>query len=92
MVLGCALNVDILKAASLLSLTLQTECVDVVQGIKTILQAIAALQSLLKMSPKEWPTVKLVLSRIDSNNMYQGPISVKVMSPHAWTKPPQQVG
>ena len=37
--LGCAMYIDVLKAPSLLSLTLQNEFVDIVQGIKNNLQA-----------------------------------------------------
>ena len=60
--------IDVLKAPSLLSLTLQNEFIDIVQGVKNILQAVSSLEGLTKTSPKEWPTVKLVLLRIDSES------------------------
>ena len=71
MLMGCAMYIDVLKAPSILSLALQNESVDIVQGIKNILKSVTSLQSLSRVSPKEWPTVKLVLSRIESD-MYQG--------------------
>lgn len=67
--------VDILKAPSILSLTLQDDGVDIIQGIKSILKAASSLQSLYKENPREWSTMKLVLSRIteeDSKKVYQG--------------------
>ena len=75
MLIGCSMYVDILKAPSILSLTLQDDGVDIIQGIKSILKAVSSLQSLSKESPKEWSTVKLILSRITeegSNKVYQG--------------------
>ena len=48
---------------------------DLFQGIKNILKSSAALKSLSKVSPKQWPTVKLVLSKIEnesSSKVYQG--------------------
>ena len=75
MLIGCAMYVDILKAPSLLSLSLQEDGIDTVQGIKSILKSAGSLQSLSKEIPKEWPTVKLVLSRIvteGTDKTYQG--------------------
>ena len=72
MLVGCALNIELLKTPSLLSFSLQDDVVDIVQGIKNILKSISSLQALIKGTPKEWPTVKLVFSRIGSDNTYQG--------------------
>ena len=75
MLIGCAMYIDILKAPSILSLTLQDDKVDIIQGINSILKAASSLQSLSKENPKEWSSVKLVLSRItedDSKKVYQG--------------------
>ena len=52
MLIGCAMYIDILKAPSILSLTLQDDKVDIIQGIKSILKAAGSLQS--QENPKEW--------------------------------------
>ena len=73
--LGCALYADILKPASMLSLSLQNKAVDTVLGIKNILKAVTALNSLSKLDCSEWPTVKLFLGRLkeeDGQVTYQG--------------------
>ena len=75
MLTGCALYVDALKIPSLLSLTLQEDGIDIVQGIQGILKTSASLESLTKDPPNQWPTVKLVLSRITTegtSKVYQG--------------------
>lgn len=75
MLVGCAMYIDVLKAPSLLSLSLQDDGVDIIQGIKHILKSADALQSLAKQDPQQWPTVKLVLSRVTdegSQKLYQG--------------------
>ena len=59
MLVGCALYIDALKIPSLLSLSLQVDGVDVVQGIQNILKSSASWCHDL---PNQWPTVKLVLS------------------------------
>ena len=72
---GCALYVDILKPPSLLSLTLQHDKLDLVLGIKHILKTIKSLKALASQDPLQWPTVKLVCSRIkdeDGSKQYQG--------------------
>ena len=56
--------VDILKPPSLLSLSLQGCELDTVLGIKNILRSTAALKSLARQDPHEWPMVKLLLGRI----------------------------
>ena len=74
-VLGCALYVDILKPAAILSLCLQDSELDVVAGIKSILKSSASLKNLSKTEPTEWPTVKLVQGRISlegEDKVYQG--------------------
>lgn len=71
------LYVDILKAPSLLSLSLQGNELDVVLGIKNTLKAVGALKSLAKLDGLEWPTVKLLQGRIkdeDGEKSYQGAI------------------
>ena len=42
------------------------------QGLKLILKSKQSLQSLSEQNPLEWPTVKLVLSRLSDDNTYQG--------------------
>ena len=66
---------DILKPPSLLSLTLQDDKLDLVLGIKYILKTIKSLKALAGQDPLQWPTVKLVSSRIkdeDGSKQYQG--------------------
>ena len=66
---------DILKPPSLLSLTLQDNKLDLVLGIKHILKTIKSLKALAGQDPLQWPTVKLVCSRIkdeDGSKQYQG--------------------
>lgn len=75
MILGCALYVDILKPPSILSLSLQGSGLDIVLGIKNILKSVTALKNLAKQDALEWPTVKLLLGRIqevDGEMSYQG--------------------
>ena len=76
MLIGCSMYVDILKPPSILSLTLQDDGVDIIHGIRSILKTVSSLQTLSKENPKEWSTVKLVLSRITEDppgqKVYQG--------------------
>ena len=65
----------ILKAPSILSLTLQEEQIDIVSGLKHLLKSSSALQSLTQREPKNWPTIKLVVGRVSeegSQKFYQG--------------------
>ena len=64
MLVGCAMYIDVLKAPALLSLCLQKDGVDIIYCIEQILKSADALDSLAKQDPKQWPSVKLVLSRI----------------------------
>ena len=64
LLVGCALYVDLLKHPSLLSLTLQEKNLDLVLGIKHILKTIKSLKGLASQDSLQWPTVKLVCSRI----------------------------
>lgn len=75
MLIGCALYVDILKPPSLLSLTLQDHKVDIVLSIKHILKTSKSLRALAGQDPLQWPTIKLVQSRLKDENgkkEYQG--------------------
>lgn len=58
MLIGCDLYVDALRMPSLLSLTLQEDGIDIVQGIQSIFKSSASLESLTKDPPNQWPTVK----------------------------------
>lgn len=72
---GCAMYIKILKAPSILSLTLQEDRVDIVQGLKQILTSANAPQALAKRDPKNWPTVKFVVGRVSEDGdqkVYQG--------------------
>ena len=62
--LGCALYVDILQAPSFLSLTLQNDGLDIVQGIQHILKSHQSLKKLSSQDPLHWSTVKLLRKRI----------------------------
>lgn len=69
--------VDALKPAALLSLSLQEEKLDIVQGLQHILKSSKSLKSLAKQSPLDWPTVKLVCSRVteeSGDKVYQGAV------------------
>ena len=74
--LGCAMYIYILKPASYLSLCLQKDSIDVIFCMEHILKPASSLESLSKKDPKEWPIVKLLLSRIneetDGETTYQG--------------------
>jgi hypothetical protein len=77
MIIGCAMYVDALKSPSVLSLALQEDGLDIVQGIHSILKASSSLQLLMNDTPKQWPTVQLVLSRVKSegtDSVYQGAV------------------
>lgn len=66
MLLGCAMYVEVLKAPSILSLCLQKSDYDLVYGLKQILKVLDAIKSLKRLDPSLWPTVKLVMERINS--------------------------
>ena len=76
--IGCALYVDVLKSPSFLSLSLQKENLDIVMALQHILRSVKYLKALAESPPEEWPTAKLVLSKIASkeegNSEYQGTI------------------
>lgn len=75
MLIGSALYTDALKPASLLSLTLQDDNVDVIHGIKHILKSHGSLKKLSSQNPEEWPVTKVVLSRMKDEHggkVYQG--------------------
>ena len=76
-IFGCALYVDVLKAPSLLSQSLQSSELDIVLAMKSILKSASALSSLAGLDPVEWPTVCLLLKRIKNDGMdklYQGSV------------------
>ena len=81
-ILGCAMYVDILKSPTLLSLSLQGCELDTVLGIKNILKSSAALRSLARQDPLKWPTVELLLGRMDEGGekLYQSAV-LKNFSP-----------
>ena len=75
MIIGAALYIDTLKPASLLSLTLQNDDTDTVQGIQHILKCHSSLKKLTSQNPAEWPVTKVVLSKLKDENgggVYQG--------------------
>ena len=76
--IGCALYVDVLKSPSLLSLSLQKENLDIVMALQHILRPVKHLKALAESPPEEWPTAKLVLSKItrkeEANSEYQGAV------------------
>ena len=77
MLIGAAMYIDLLKAPALLSLCLQDEKLDIVRGIRHLLQSSKHLKSIAGQSPLEWPTVKLICGRIkddDGENVYQGAV------------------
>ena len=77
MLVGVAMYLDVLKPPSVLSLSLQDENLDTVGGIKNILKSSKSQKSLAEQDPIEWPTIKLVCSRIqeeDGDKVYQGTV------------------
>lgn len=75
MLVGAAMYIDVLKSPSILSLSLQDDSVDIVAGIKGILKASKALQQMSDVDPLEWPTMKLIRTRIKEEGgayAYQG--------------------
>ena len=73
--IGCALYIDILKAPSQLSLSLQKNEIDVISGIKHILKTTQTFQLLRKTDPQEWPTFTTVLATLadrEGSKSYQG--------------------
>ena len=74
-IVGCAMYVDILKPPSLLSMSLQGSKLDVVLGIKNTLKSLTELKNLEKKDPFEWPSVKLLLRKIENEGekkLFQG--------------------
>ena len=49
--------VDVLKAPSLLSLSLQDKNLDIVLGIKQILKSTKALKAMASQDPLQWPGI-----------------------------------
>ena len=77
MLIICAMSIDALKPLSILSLGLQGTCneVDIVISIESTLNSLKILMSLLEKEPCQWPTVKLIKTRIKEINgvmEYQG--------------------
>jgi len=64
-IVGSTLYVDILKSPSLLCMSLQASELDIVLGIKNTLKSTTALKTLARKDPFEWPTVKLLLRKVE---------------------------
>jgi len=73
--LGVYYYVDVLKSPLLLSLHLEKDNVNFVMALQHIFRSVKHIKVFAKSRPEEWPTVKLVLSKITSNeeanNVYQ---------------------
>ena len=70
-----ALTADAPKPVSLLSLILQDDNINVVQGLKHILKVHSCLMKLASQCPVGWSITKVVLSRLREENrgkVYQG--------------------
>ena len=84
MIIGAALYTYALKPASLLSLTLQDDNIDMVQTIKHILKSNSSLKKSTSQNLVKWPVTKIVLSKLKDENggkVYQGlelPYSTKL--------------
>ena len=74
--IGCALYIDVLQSPSLLSLSLQDECIDVASEIKNLLKSHRSLEKLSSQEPLKWPSVTSVYSKvkrgINDSSSYQG--------------------
>jgi len=68
MIIGSTLYTDALKSASLLSLSLENDDIDVVQGIKSILKPHTSLKKLTSQDVVDWPMSKMVLSKLQDEN------------------------
>ena len=64
MLIGTALYLDVLKTPACLSLCLQDDHLDIVGGIKSVLNLSKSLKSLAEDDPLQWQLPKLVCSRI----------------------------
>ena len=65
--------IEALKPVSLLRPTLQSDGADIIMTIENTLKSVKSLRSLSQKDPSEWPTVKLVKSRIEVvSQQYQG--------------------
>ena len=72
MLIGSAMYIEILKAPSMLSLTLQCDNLDIIEGINPIVKSVNTLMSLSKQDPLQWPQVKLLLTKVNDEGVYQG--------------------
>ena len=75
MLISCAMFFDALKPLSILSLVLQGNEVDIVMSIESTVNSLKTLMLLLEKEPCQWPTVKLIKTRIkdiDGVMEYQG--------------------
>ena len=75
MLIGSPLYVDLLKPASLLSLSLQRETLNIIHGLQAVLKLGKSLKCMAGQDPLQWTTVKLVCSRAKEEhggNVYQG--------------------
>lgn len=75
MLIGAAMYIDVLKPASILSLTLQGEKLDIVQGLQSILKSAKYLRNMSDKDFLQLPTISLVRSRVkeeDGSKIYQG--------------------
>ena len=75
MLIGSALYIDLLKPVSLLSLSLQGEKVNIIQGLQPVLKLGQSLKSMTGQDPLQWTTVKLVCSWVKEEHggkVYQG--------------------
>ena len=74
--IGCALYIDIFQSPSLLSLSLQDDCIDVASGIKNLSKSHRSLKKLSSQEPLKWPSVASVYSKvkqdINGSSSYQG--------------------
>ena len=72
MLIGSAMYIEILKAPSMLSLTLQCDNLDIIEGINPIVKSVDTLMSLSEQDPLQWPQVKLLLTKVNDEGVYQG--------------------
>ena len=70
--IGCALYIDALRPASLLSRCLQMDNLDIIEGMKAILDARSSLLVLRDKDPRAWPSLRNVLGAISTTSEYQG--------------------
>jgi len=85
-IIGAAMYVDVLKALSLLSLSLQVEKLDIVLGIQHLLKFRKSLKTMAGQDPLLWPTVCDRIKDEGGDKVYEGAVLSNYTSNHVQTR------